>query len=99
VGGGIVGKDDMEGGTFNIVEDEATGIGLVVGIFFNDFAVGNSGSNFVSTDSTVEHLLNGVTGEDEAIAVLPLGGVGHVLGNSAFCLKNSSWGSDRSMYV
>jgi hypothetical protein len=95
VGGGIVGKDDMDGDTSNIVEDEAAGIGLVVGIFFNDFAVGNSGSNFVSTDSTVEHLLNGVTGEDEAIAVLPLGGVGHVLGDWAFCLKDIGGRGDR----
>jgi hypothetical protein len=79
VGGGVVGKNDMEGDTSNIVEDEATGIGLVVGIFFNDFAIGEGGSNIVSTDSTVEHLLDGVTGEDEAIAVLPLGVVGHVL--------------------
>jgi hypothetical protein len=78
VGDGVVGKDDMEEDTSNIVEDEATRIGLVVGIFFNDLAVGDGGSNVVSTDSTVEHLLDGVTGEDEAIAVLPLGGVGHV---------------------
>jgi hypothetical protein len=35
-----VGKDDMEGYTANIVEDEATGIGLVVRIFLNNFAVG-----------------------------------------------------------
>jgi hypothetical protein len=36
-----VGKDDMKGVPLNIIEDETAGIRLIVGIFFNNFAVGD----------------------------------------------------------
>jgi hypothetical protein len=61
VSGGIVGKDDVERDASNIIQYEAAGMGLVVGIFFNNFAVLHSSFDIISTNASIKHLLNRMT--------------------------------------
>jgi hypothetical protein len=65
----IVGKNHMQGTTLQKIHHKATGIRLIIWVFFNDLAISNHYLYVSVTNLPKKHLLDRVTGKNKFLTI------------------------------